>query len=106
MAVDLKLLVEQCRQEAESDADRSRARVKTQRKLTHAAATLEVVRSDGRVVKRQERLGEHQGSRVVEDGLAEDHREDVLLDAQLVERGEDSDGVGCRDERPEGERGK
>lgn len=43
MAVDLKLLVEQCRQEAESDADRSRARVKTQRKLTHAAATLEVV---------------------------------------------------------------
>ena len=104
MAVDLKLLVEQCRQGAESDADRSRARVKTQRKLTHAAATLEVVRSDGRVVKRQERLGEHQGSRVVEDGLAEDHR--VLLDAQLVERGEDSDGVSCRDERPEGEQGK
>ena len=103
MAVDLKLLVEQCRQETESDADRSRARENTE----EADARRSDARGgDGRVVKRQERLGEHQGSRVVEDGLAEDHREDVLLDAQLVERGEDSDGVGCRDERPEGERGK
>ena len=75
--------------------------MKTQRKLTHAAATLEVVRSDGRVVKRQERLGTKAAA-----SLRMDSPKTMLLDAQLVERGEDSDGVSCRDERPEGEQGK
>ena len=93
------------------------------------ASRADGLRVDGRAaVKGAERAHEDDGDRVVEHlrraaprlavisarsrhdlgahRLAEDHREEVDLDAEGLEDSEDGDGVGGRDERAEGERGE
>ena len=58
------------------------------------------------VVEGEERAREDDRDGVVEDGLAEDHREEVDLDAERLEDGEDGHRVGRRDERAEDEAGQ
>jgi hypothetical protein len=55
-------------------------------------------------VEAEQRAREDDGNGIVEDRLAEDHREEVDLDAERLEDGEDGDGVGGGDERAERQR--
>ena len=66
-------------------------------------ALAHLVDDRARFVEREQRAAEHDRDGVVEHRLAEDHREEVDLDSEGLEDGEDGDGVGGRDERAKGE---